>query len=97
MIHVDERGPCYPRAVWHHPRPLLVVLALALAACDQSDFARQLLEKDGYTNVEVKKDGDHHYAFSGTNKQGQKCTGSMELRGNPSNYNSTSTVSCTGP
>jgi glutaredoxin len=74
---------------------LLASVAL-LSGCDQSGFAKELLEKDGYTDVDVKKDGDHHYAFTAKNKQGQKCTGSMELRGNPQSHTTSTTATC-GP
>ncbi|HTJ80668.1 MAG TPA: hypothetical protein VL400_03060 [Polyangiaceae bacterium] len=69
--------------------------ALALAGCDQSDFAKELLEKDGYTDIAVKKDGDHHYAFT-AKKSGQSCSGSMEIKGNRQNYESSTNVTC-GP
>ncbi len=70
--------------------------AAVLSGCDQSPLAKELLEKDGYTDVDVKKDGDHHYAFTAKNKEGLKCAGSMELKGNASNHSTSTTATC-GP
>jgi len=66
---------------------------VALAGCDQSEFAKELIEKDGYTDVVVTKGEDHHYKFTGK-KDGKSCDGDMELKGNRNNYDSSTSVTC---
>jgi hypothetical protein len=73
----------------------VVVFALGLWGCDQSSLVKEKLEADGYTNVEVRKEGDG-YAFKAV-KGRQQCTGTANVTGISGNYTMEMQTQCIGP
>ena len=74
---------------------MLALVAVCVAGCQNESLARQTLEKDGYTDITLKKQKDG-YEF--TAKKGEEdCSGSISVTGFTSNSDTHMFSQCTKP
>ena len=76
----------------------LVLAALPLAACGASESdAREKLEKDGMTDLKLTPGKDGSFDFSGNDKEGALCTGSITVQKSGGSSTSQVQKSCASP
>ena len=78
-----------------HVSVLLVALTFGIVGCDQSNMVKEKLEADGYSNVQVRKEGEG-YTFT-ADKDAKKCTGTATVQGMSGNHTMKMNTSCVGP
>ena len=74
---------------------LFLCLAALLAGCGLSESAaREQLEKDGMTDLKLEPQKEGGFSFTGKNKEGQACTGTISGSSSPGSSSFQTFKSC---